>query len=208
MKKLESKNKTVVISLIIATLLWFLMFVIKPFNFWIEMSLSILLLVTIALFSERNLISFKKITLRHILIGIVSAILLYFVFYVGNIISGYLFPFKDAQISSVYSNKAQGNSLLIGGLLLFVIGPGEEIYWRGFIQNFLSKKFGENKGYIFATLLYAGVHIITLNFMLIIAALVCGLFWGWIYKKEKSLVPVIISHAIWDFTIFVLFPLM
>ncbi|MVX63703.1 CPBP family intramembrane metalloprotease [Clostridium chromiireducens] len=208
MKKLESKNKTVVISLIIAALLWFLMFVIKPFNFWIEMSLSILLLVTIALFSERNLISFKKITLRHILIGIVSAILLYFVFYVGNIISGYLFPFKDAQISSVYSNKAQGNSLLIGGLLLFVIGPGEEIYWRGFIQNFLSKKFGENKGYIFATLLYAGVHIITLNFMLIIAALVCGLFWGWIYKKEKSLVPVIISHAIWDFTIFVLFPLM
>jgi CAAX amino terminal protease family. len=208
LKKLESKNKTVVISLIIATLLWFLMFVIKPFNFWIEMSLSILLLVTIALFSERNLISFKKITLRHILIGIVSAILLYFVFYVGNIISGYLFPFKDAQISSVYSNKAQGNSLLIGGLLLFVIGPGEEIYWRGFIQNFLSKKFGENKGYIFATLLYAGVHIITLNFMLIIAALVCGLFWGWIYKKEKSLVPVIISHAIWDFTIFVLFPLM
>ena len=208
MKKLEKKNKTVVISLIIAALLWFLMFVIKPFNFWIEMSLSILLLVTIALFSERNLISFKKITLRHILIGIVSAILLYFVFYVGNIISGYLFPFKDAQISSVYSNKAQGNSLLIGGLLLFVIGPGEEIYWRGFIQNFLSKKFGENKGYIFATLLYAGVHIITLNFMLIIAALVCGLFWGWIYKKEKSLVPVIISHAIWDFTIFVLFPLM
>ena len=172
------------------------------------MSLSILLLITIVLFLERNLISFKKITLRHILIGIISAIVLYFVFYAGNIISGYLFPFKDAQISSVYSNKAQGNSLLIGGLLLFVIGPGEEIYWRGFIQNFISKKFGENKGYIFATLLYAGVHIITLNFMLIIAALVCGLFWGWIYKKEKSLVPVIISHAIWDFTIFVLFPLM
>ncbi|GEQ22962.1 abortive infection protein [Clostridium butyricum] len=208
MEKLKRKNKTVVISLIIAALLWFLMFVIKPFNFWVEMSLSILLLITIVLFLERNLISFKKITLRHILIGIISAIVLYFVFYAGNIISGYLFPFKDAQISSVYSNKAQGNSLLIGGLLLFVIGPGEEIYWRGFIQNFISKKFGENKGYIFATLLYAGVHIITLNFMLIIAALVCGLFWGWIYKKEKSLVPVIISHAIWDFTIFVLFPLM
>ena len=154
MEKLKRKNKTVVISLIIAALLWFLMFVIKPFNFWVEMSLSILLLITIVLFLERNLISFKKITLRHILIGIISAIVLYFVFYAGNIISGYLFPFKDAQISSVYSNKAQGNSLLIGGLLLFVIGPGEEIYWRGFIQNFISKKFGENKGYIFATLLY------------------------------------------------------
>lgn len=202
------KNKLIIPSLIIATLLWFVIFVIKPFNFWVEMSLSILLLVTIALFSERNLISFRKIRLRHILIGIISAIILYFVFYAGNIISGYLFPFKDTQIASVYSNKSQGNSLLIGTLLLFVIGPGEEIYWRGFIQNTLTKEFGENKGYIYATLLYAGVHIITFNFMLVIAALVCGIYWGWIYKKEKSLIPIIISHAIWDFTVFVLFPLM
>lgn len=44
----------------------------------------------------------KTIKLRHILIGIISAIVLYFVFYAGNIISGYLFPFKDAQIASVY----------------------------------------------------------------------------------------------------------
>ena len=208
MEKQESKNKVIISSLIIATILWFVIFVIKPFNFWIEMALSISLLVAIALLAEGNLISFRNIKLRHILIGIISAIILYFVFYAGNIISGYLLPFKDAQVASVYSNRAQGNSLLIGIVLLFVIGPGEEIYWRGFIQNNLTKKFGENKGYIFATLLYAGVHIITLNFMLVVAALVCGIFWGWIYKKEKSLIPIIISHALWDFTVFVLFPLM
>ncbi|WP_297421463.1 CPBP family intramembrane glutamic endopeptidase [Clostridium sp.] len=208
MEKQESNNKVIISSLIIATILWFIIFVVKPFNFWIEMALSILLLAAIALFSERNKISFRSIKLRHILIGIISAIILYFVFYAGNILSGYLFPFKDAQISSVYSNRAQGNSLFIGVLLLFIIGPGEEIYWRGFIQNNLVKKFGENKGYIFSTLLYAGVHIITFNFMLVIAALVCGIYWGWIYKKEKSLIPIIISHAIWDFTVFVLFPLM
>jgi membrane protease YdiL (CAAX protease family) len=206
--KQESKNKVIIFSLIIATILWFIIFVLKPFNFWIEMGVSILVLVMVAMINEKNLISFRNIKLRHILIGIISAIILYFVFYTGNIISGYLFPFKDAQISSVYSNRAQGSSLLIGVLLLFIIGPGEEIYWRGFIQKNLAKKFGENKGYIFATLLYAGVHIITFNFMLIIAALVCGVYWGWIYKKEKSLVPIIISHAIWDFTVFVLFPLM
>lgn len=208
MEKHESKNKLIISSLIIAAILWFVIFVLKPFNFWIEMCVSILILVILALFSEKNLISFRDIKLRYILIGIISAIILYFVFYAGNIISGYLFPFKDAQISSVYSNRAQGSSLFIGVLLLFIIGPGEEIYWRGFIQKNLAKKFGENKGYIVAALLYAGVHIITFNFMLVIAALVCGIYWGWIYKKEKSLVPIIISHAIWDFTVFVLFPLM
>jgi membrane protease YdiL (CAAX protease family) len=208
LEKCDRKNRIIISSLIIATLFWFVIFVIKPFNFWAEMSLAILLLVAMALFADRNLISFRRIKLRYILIGMISAIVLYFVFYAGNIISGYLFPFKDAQISSVYSNKAQGNSILIGSLLLFIIGPGEEIYWRGFIQNSLTKKFGENKGYVFATLLYAGIHIITLNFMLVVAALVCGIYWGWIYKKEKSLVPIIISHAIWDFIVFVLFPLM
>lgn len=208
MKKKENKNKVIISSLIISAVLWFVIFVLKPFNFWALMGVSISLLAGTALITEKNLISFRDIKLRHILIGIISAILLYFVFYAGNIISGYLFPFKDAQISSVYSNRAQGNSLFIGVLLLFVIGPGEEIYWRGFIQNNLAKRLGENKGYIFATLIYAGVHIITFNFMLVIAALVCGIYWGWIYKKEKSLVPIIISHAIWDFTVFVLFPLM
>ncbi|OOM10566.1 CPBP family intramembrane glutamic endopeptidase [Clostridium saccharobutylicum] len=208
MEKQKSKNKVIILSLIVATILWFVIFVIKPFNFWIEMALSILALLMIALFSEKDLMLFKNIKFRHILIGIISAIILYFVFYAGNIISGYLFPFKDAQISSVYSNRAQGNSVLIGVILLFIIGPGEEIYWRGFIQKNLARKFGENKGYIFATLLYAGVHIITFNFMLVIAAFVCGVYWGWIYKKEKSLVPIIISHAIWDFTVFILFPLM
>ena len=149
-----------------------------------------------------------RLTLRHILIGIFSAIGLYLIFYLGNIITGYLFPFKDSQVLSVYSNRSNGNLIWIGLLLLFVIGPGEEIYWRGFIQNTLSEKMGENKGYIISVLLYAGVHIITGNIMLVIAALVCGIYWGWLYKKEKSLLPVIISHAIWDLTIFVIFPLM
>lgn len=172
------------------------------------MSGSILLLILMAFFGDRDIFHFGKIEPRHILIGILSAIALYGIFYVGNIISGYLFPFKDTQISSVYSNKSNANLALIGLLLFFIIGPGEELYWRGFIQNTLGKEFGENKGYLFSVLLYAAVHIVTGNFMLIIAALVCGLFWGWLYKKEKSLIPVIISHAIWDLTIFVLLPLM
>lgn len=206
---MNNKNyKYLTFTLFSAAILWYLMFVVKPFNFWIEMSQSILLLMLLTFFANKDIFLFGKIKSRHILIGITSAVVLYGIFYVGNIVSGYIFPFKDAQISSVYSNKSNANLTLIGLLLFFVIGPGEEIYWRGFIQNALGEKFGENKGYLFSVLLYTAVHIVTGNFMLIIAAFVCGLFWGWLYKKEKSLIPVIISHAIWDLTIFVLFPLM
>ena len=40
-----------------------------------------------------------------------------------------------------------------------------------------------------------------------VAAAVCGLFWGLLYLREGSLVPVMISHALWDVMTFVLFPL-
>lgn len=209
MKYLNKTNsKYIVFTLFVATILWYLLFVIKPINFWLQMSLSISALVFMSLTFNRNNFKIGKVTIMHILIGISSAIVLYIIFYLGNIISGFLFSFKDAQVLSVYSNKSNGNLIWIGLLLLFVIGPGEEIYWRGFIQNTLSKKLGETKGYIVSVLLYSGVHIITGNIMLVIAALVCGIYWGWLYKKEKSLFPVIISHAIWDLTIFVIFPLM
>lgn len=197
-----------IFTLFIATILWFLLFVIKPINFWLEMSLSISTLVLLSLIFSRDHIKIKRVTLRHIFLGISSAAVLYAIFYLGNIISGYLLPFKDAEILSVYSNRANGSLLWIGLLLLFIIGPGEEIYWRGYIQNSLSKKTGKNKGYMISVLLYAGVHIITGNVMLVIAALVCGIYWGWLYKKEENLVPVIISHALWDLTVFVIFPLM
>ncbi|MBU3099944.1 CPBP family intramembrane glutamic endopeptidase [Clostridium frigoriphilum] len=189
-------------------ILWYLLFVIKPMNFWLEMSLSISALVLMAFIFNKDIFKLGKLTIRHILIGIFSAIALYTIFYLGNIVSGFIFPFKDSQVLSVYSNRSNGNLIWIGLLLLFIIGPGEEIYWRGFIQNTLSQKMGDTKGYVISVLLYAGVHIITGNVMLVIAALVCGVFWGWLYKKEKSLLPVIISHAIWDLTIFVIFPLM
>ena len=195
-------------TVLISAILWFVMFVLKPMNFWLEMSLSLLMLLILAFIINKDIFKIGKIKLRYIIIGISSAALLYIVFYIGNIITGYIFPFKDAQITSVYSNKTGVSPILIGVLLLFIIGPCEELYWRGFIQKLLSEKLGGNEGYILATALYAGVHIITGNLMLVIAALVCGIFWGWIYKKEKSLVPVIISHAIWDLTIFVLLPLM
>ena len=204
----KTNSKHIIFTLIVATILWYLLFVIKPINFWLEMSLSISALVLMSLVFNRDNFKIGRLTIRHILIGIFSAIALYIIFYLGNIITGFLFPFKDSQVLSVYSNRSNGNLIWIGLLLLFVIGPGEEIYWRGFIQNTLSKKMGETKGYIISVLLYAGVHIITGNVMLVIAALVCGIYWGWLYKKEQSLLPVIISHAIWDLTIFVIFPLM
>jgi membrane protease YdiL (CAAX protease family) len=128
------------------------------------------------------------------------------VFFAGDRISNLIFNFADKQVVGVYSNKMQLDPLYIGLLLVFLIGPAEEVFWRGFVQDTLAHKFGENKGWIIASLIYGGVHIIALNFMLFMAALICGFFWGYMFKKYRSVWPGIISHALWDVTIFVLLP--
>ena len=42
---------------------------------------------------------------------------------------------------------------------------------------------------------------------LLLAALVCGLFWGGMFWRIGRLWPVIISHAAWDVLIFVIRPI-
>ncbi|ROL56972.1 CPBP family intramembrane metalloprotease [Bacteroidetes/Chlorobi group bacterium Naka2016] len=204
--------KRIVVGVFIAIVLWFIMF--SPFtarevNFWAVMFLAGIILSAYSIGNLKNQFKeFLNFNFRHILVGIFSTVVLYLVFFVGKYISVALFDFSQNQISSVYSTK-QGTPLwVISLLLLFVIGPAEEIFWRGFIFTKLNEI--RNKPYanlLWATLLYTFVHIWALNLMLLIAAFVCGLFWGYLFLRYKSLVPVIISHSLWDFAVFVLFPL-
>lgn len=118
-----------------------------------------------------------------------------------------LFHFAKPQIAGIYSTKSQASLWAIGSLLLLLIGPAEEIFWRGYVQRKLSLSLGDWKGFFTATLVYALIHIWSFNFMLIMAALLCGLFWGWMFMRYKSVWPGVISHAVWDVVIFVIFPI-
>lgn len=198
-------------GILIATLFWFIMF--YPFtaqkvNFWAVMFLATFTLGSYSFLSYRKeLKNLLKINSTHIFVGVVSAIILYFIFFFGKFITNFLFGFSQTQIQSVYSTKGSTPLWLISILLLLVIGPAEEIFWRGFVLGKLNEL--NNKPHLnlfISTLLYTFVHIWALNFMLLIAAFVCGLFWGYIFIRYKSLVPGIISHSLWDFAVFILFP--
>lgn len=196
---------SIAICVIFAAVLWFIIFVVKPLNFWASMLCGIILLLMTAALFDRAFFKIGKLKPRYIIIGIISAVLLYGVFYVGNYLSAFIIPLKDEQIANVYMNRNGTNPYFIFAALLLVIGPGEELFWRGFVQKKLSERYGLKSIFI-AAVLYAVVHVVTLNLMLIIAALVCGLFWGGLYYREKSLYPVIVSHALWDITVFLLLP--
>ncbi len=204
-----TKSK-VLIPILVAAILWFLMFSVWTahwFNFWVGIAISALILMLIAFVLKRDMVKSFRLNWSGVVIGLSSAVLLWGIFFVGDYLAAKLFDFASNQVDSIYAMKAGNSKLWIGLGLLFVMGPAEEIFWRGFVQHSLMERFGEWRGFIFATLVYALIHIWSFNFMLVMAALVCGIFWGLLYKKTKNLVPLIISHAVWDVAVFIVWPI-
>jgi len=207
MSQPEFNRNAVVGTVILAAALWFVTFYLDWGNFWVKISISALVLAGLSARLQADFRSLFRLDGRSVAIGLVSAAALYGVFWVGQALATQLLPFAQDQIGGVYA-KGEGTPLwAIALLLLFVTGPSEEIFWRGFLQRQLMQRFGGAGGWALASLVYAGVHLWTLNLMLVGAAAVAGAFWGLLYWKIPNLVPVIVSHALWSTVIFAVFPM-
>ncbi len=195
----------------VAGVFWFLMF--SPWTkelvpFWWTMLAATGTLGASALwFGRADLPRVYRFEPRHLLWGLGAAVVLYGVFFVGHRVSTALFPFATGQIDNIYATRSQASPLTIAVALLCWIGPAEEVFWRGFVQDRLVRRMGPRAGFVWTTAVYTLVHVWSFNFMLLGAALVCGLAWGAIYARSRSVWPGLISHALWDATIFVLLPI-
>jgi uncharacterized protein len=210
----NSSALKIVIIIALAIMMFAPMFVLQklgPFDFWWWMSTNLAVLLVICFLTEHDYLTLLKKDFsggiwRKTGIGLLSAFLLYVVFFIGNYLSRKWFNFAGQGIEDVYKFKGDATGIRIAFLMILVIGPGEELFWRGYLQRKLSLKTGKWAGLIIGLLLYTGVHIFTGNFMLIMAALICGFFWGWIYLKYNSMLINVISHTIWDIVVFLLLP--
>ena len=194
--------------LLLAAVFWYATFSLKLLNFWLSMCIAVSTLTTLAVHFDGLPVRRADWRLRSVISGIFAAAALYSIFWLGNSFSQILFSFAKPQVSSIYGIRTQGETLLIGLILFFITSPGEEIFWRGFVQRRLVRRFGRKRGWLLASAVYAAVHIASGNFMLTMAALTAGLFWGWLYLKERNLVPCIVSHSVWTVTIFILLPIL
>lgn len=201
--------RVVFLSYLCAHLFWFALF--SPWgpdvNFWVMMLVATSVLAGCALYEGRQ--EFRPILrfrVTWILTGAGSAVVLYAAFVVGNLFLNGLFGSGREQVARIYELKAQAPTAWIAASLVW-IAAAEEVFWRGLVQRRLVERFGAWQGYLGASLMYAAVHVWAFNQTLLGAALVCGLFWGWMMLKYRSLWPGIISHVLWDVAIFVCFPI-
>ena len=190
-------------GVVIAFVCWAFTFGWAWGNFWGKIGLSVVIVLTYSLIWQRPAVTFRA---KSAALGVLSAAVLYGLFFLGNALAPLVLPGAHAQVGGIYGLGGGTSRLLVFLLLLFVTGPGEEIFWRGFLQSRMMAAWGTGRGYLAATLVYAGVHVFSGNPVLVIAALLAGAFWGVLYVWRRDLLLLIVSHSLWSAVIFAVAP--
>lgn len=91
---------------------------------------------------------------------------------------------------------------------LFMVGLGEEIFWRGFIQKYILRSFSALRAIAITTVLFTIIHLYVLTlvpfragiiFLLMIAA--SGAIWGYLSFRLGNVWVSAISHGITAFVV-------
>ena len=203
--------KRLVFTIILAAVLWSIMFlpVTAPhINFWWMMTGSACILSTLSTIFNPGWWKRVKLSGRGVLESIAIAVALWGVFWIGDKLSQIILNFARGQVDLIYGMKEGESPWLLTALMLLLIGPAEEIFWRGYVQQTLQNRWNPNAGFVVTTLIYAIVHAGSCNFMLVMAALVAGAAWGLLYRLfPDKFFAIILSHALWDVAVFVWFPI-
>lgn len=142
------------------------------------------------------------------LLGIVFALFMFLVNYIGNV--------SFAHVPSF--------SYLFACLLIaLTTGLFEELLVRGFAFNSFKECFGNSvsgikKAIVWSSVLFGLIHVVNLGgydlasvlttLSQIISAIIVGMFFALVYVQSKNLLSVIIIHALIDAATFVLYSLL
>ena len=174
-------------------------------RFWERMTATGAILGTLAIAGDRSL-QRPRLRPRDIVFGLGAAAGLYGIFQVGDRLARRVLPAGDENIGDIYALREIAPKDEIAARLAAVIGPAEELFWRGLVQRSLSARLGRVPGALAATAAYGGAHVVTGNPALIGAATVAGAYWSALALVGMPMPALIVSHIAWDIWIFLVAP--
>jgi CAAX protease family protein len=166
-------------------------------RFWDRMTAMGVVLGGLALATDRDTRR-TRIGPTEIALGLATAAGLYGIFRVGDTVAREVMPRGGEEIGDIYALRSLRPKEELAARLGLVIGPAEELFWRGFVQS--------RTGYPTATALYGGVHVVTENLTLVGAATIAGAYWGFLRAIGVPLGALVVSHVAWDIWIFLVAP--
>lgn len=97
------------------------------------------------------------------------------------------------QFSRVVGALSPG-MLLPAVLVIGVLVPiGEELFFRGYVQSRLCRRWGTWPGILAAALFFGLAHF---DWIQSPSAVVAGLYLGWLAQRTGSVVPAVVAHAV------------
>jgi len=90
-------------------------------------------------------------------------------------------------------------------MILLFIGFGEEFIFRGVLQRSAVEAFN-GWGVIYASLLFATLHMGFLSWLDVAFVFVVALFFGWVVQKTGSILGVTLAHSITNIMLYLVAP--
>lgn len=174
-------------------------------RFWNRMTATGLVLGGLALLANPRLRR-THIGPREVALGLTSAAALYGTFKLGDRFTRRVVPGGEDQIRDIYSLRELAPRSETAVRLVTIIGPAEELFWRGLVQEAFMRRYGRWTGAAIAAVAYSAVHVTTGNFTLMGAAGVAGAHWCALYAAGVPIGALIVSHCAWDVWIFLVQP--
>jgi len=145
-------------------------------------------------------------TRRRVVMGLLSGVTLYLLFLMGALVvrETPLWPWVERVVDLTRTTAPGGLAALV---IVFATSPSEEVLWRGAVFARLTRRYGAGwRPVVLTTVAYAGFVALSGSVVLALAALVCGAVWTRQRQITGSIVPGLVSHALWSLLMFLWIP--
>ncbi|MEM3676803.1 MAG: CPBP family intramembrane glutamic endopeptidase [Candidatus Bathyarchaeia archaeon] len=109
------------------------------------------------------------------------------------------FPVEVPEWYKRLFTAASLSDLAVFLLLTWVlIGPCEELFFRGALQNALTRSGGAAAGILTAGLFFGLAHFDATLWVRSVGAFIVGVIYGVVYHRRRSLIPCMVAHSMND----------
>jgi membrane protease YdiL (CAAX protease family) len=144
-------------------------------------------------------------TRRLVAMGLVSGLALYALFLAGALVVRETPLWSQVQeVVDLTRTTAPAVAALV---IVFATSPSEEVLWRGAVFARLTRRYGPGWRPLAATTAAYALFVgLSGSLVLSLAALVCGAVWARQRQVTGSIVPSLVSHALWSLLMFLFIP--